>query len=198
MQMWQMGSGGPQPSYLLPAQQVCQSGRPLKKLRLLSLHHSSSGLFLFRSPTPFPKASVCIRSVYLGNQPQRDQNDRQEAVHDSLDIDSQARPAYRIQRRGGGQGPNFQNFSNIIRVSPLCENRDLRFRGGGAWPPVSGPVLKSYLFPKYTGAWNWSHGALPRTRVAQFHDRRETPIFCSFPIKRGFVVTPFPPAPGIH
>ena len=34
---------------------------------------------------------------------------------------------------GGGKAPKFQNFPKIIRV-PICENRNLRFRGGGTAP----------------------------------------------------------------
>ena len=64
----------------------------------------------------------------------------------------EGRPIYRIQLRGGGQGPVFDDgggqgpqiskFPQNHKGPPLCENRDLRFRGGHgppAPPPVYGP-----------------------------------------------------------
>ena len=62
-------------------------------------------------------------------------------------------PQARMQQDSatGGQGPQISKFPKIIRGEipkikiPLCENRDLRFRGGGSCPPPWGPTVEGSL-----------------------------------------------------
>ena len=67
-------------------------------------------------------------------------------MEDKVEIAPRRRPVYRIQRRGGprpsfrrrgGQGPQISKFPQNHKGPPLCENRDLRFRGGHG-PPAKG------------------------------------------------------------
>ena len=69
---------------------------------------------------------------------------------------------------GGGQGPQISKFPQNHKGPPLCDNRDLRFRGGGHGPP--GPpciracqsVLHSGIFAVRWARTSSSNSALPK------------------------------------
>ena len=81
------------------------------------------------------------------------------------------RPVYRILRRGGGrpnfrcQDPQFSKFPQNHKGPPLCENRDLKFRGGGHGPLYTDLILGELtLHPPPPQSWSEGGGFLKRIR----------------------------------